>query len=229
MSKKLPALQFYVGDWRKDPGVQALDYEARGVWLELLCLMHESDDRGRLLLNGQPMPDAALAQNLGLPEATLKQILSKIEAYGVASRDPDTGALYCRRMVRDEDLRRKKAEAGRIGGSISKPPPKQTGSKNEAEGEANGGSSVSVSVSPSGIKRPFPKDWEPNDNHQQRAGEYGLDLDLEAEKFENHAISGGRKQIDWDRAFTNWLIQAKEFADNRRPKEEAPDTSWRKW
>ena len=145
---KLPALHFYVGDWRKDPGVQALDFMHRGVWLEILFLMHESEDRGKLLLNGKAMPDEALARNLGLPEADTKQIVSKIEAYGVASRDDD-GMLYCRRMVRDENLRRMKVKAGRLGGQKSKPPPKQVGSKHEAEGEANGGSSVSSSVSSS--------------------------------------------------------------------------------
>jgi hypothetical protein len=38
MSKdKLPALQFYTGDWRKDPGVQALDHELKGIWSACLC------------------------------------------------------------------------------------------------------------------------------------------------------------------------------------------------
>ena len=44
--KKLPALQFYPGDWRKDLGVQSLSFHDRGVWFEMLMLMHDSENRG---------------------------------------------------------------------------------------------------------------------------------------------------------------------------------------
>ena len=63
---KLPAFQFYPGDWRKDMGVQALNYFDRGVWHEMICLMHESERRGVLVLNGNAMTDDMLAQILGL-------------------------------------------------------------------------------------------------------------------------------------------------------------------
>ena len=69
--KKLPSLQWYPGDWRKDPGIQALDYESRGVWFEILMLMFESPVRGKLMLVEKPMPDAALAQVLGIPSEKL--------------------------------------------------------------------------------------------------------------------------------------------------------------
>lgn len=114
---KLPALQFYVGDWRKDPGVQALSYHDRGVWFEILCLMHESEQRGKLLLNGKPMPEEALARLLGLDKQILTKTLTTIIEYGVASRDEDTGVLYNRRMVRDEEIRQIRTEAGKKGGN----------------------------------------------------------------------------------------------------------------
>lgn len=114
---KLPALQFYPGDWRKDPGVQSLNYFDRGVWFEMLCLMHESSERGKLLLNGAPMPDDALAMILGLDKQILTTTLNTLLTYGVASRDEESGALINRRMVKDEDLRQKRTEAGKLGGS----------------------------------------------------------------------------------------------------------------
>lgn len=143
---KLPAMQFYPGDWRKDPGVQALDFHDRGIWFELLCMMHESDSRGKLTLNGRPMPDAAIARNLGITEAEWKETRSRIEAYGVAGVDED-GTLYNRRMVRDEAKRERLAEAGRKGGRKSRPKP--TGSQGEAKKEAKQSPSVSSSVSTS--------------------------------------------------------------------------------
>src|SRR5262245_47694831 len=111
---KLPSLQFYPGDWRKDPGVQSLDYETRGIWFEMLLLMFESEERGKLLLNGQPMPDEALANILGLEVAKVQQTVSKLLSYGVASRCQTTGALMNRRMSRDEHLRHIRAEAGSL-------------------------------------------------------------------------------------------------------------------
>ena len=94
---KLPAIQFYPGDWHKDQGVQALDLAQRGAWFELLLMMHDSDERGVLLVNGQPMPDAVIARRLGLDNQTANQILTTLLTYGVASRRESDGALFCRR------------------------------------------------------------------------------------------------------------------------------------
>jgi hypothetical protein len=138
---KLPALQFYTGDWRKDPGVQALDHELKGIWIDLLCMMHESPERGRLVLpNGCSFPDEGIARNLGLSEATWKQKRSTLLAYGVASED-EHGVLYNRRMVRDERIRHARARAGAIGGKA-----KRT-QNDESKTESKRGSSVSSSSS----------------------------------------------------------------------------------
>ena len=94
---KLPAIQFYPGDWHKDQGVQALDLAQRGAWFELLLMMHDSDERGVLLVNGQPMPDAVIARRLGLDNQNANQILTILLTYGVVSRRESDGALFCRR------------------------------------------------------------------------------------------------------------------------------------
>src|ERR1700733_14857714 len=86
-SRKIPAMQFYPGDWRKDPGVQSLAYFERGVWFEILMLMHESEERGKLILNGNPMPLDALGRLLGLDNQTLTTTLTALLAYGVMSRE----------------------------------------------------------------------------------------------------------------------------------------------
>jgi len=114
---KMPAFQFYPGDWRKDVGVQSLDYFDRGVWHEMLCLMHESERRGVLVLNGRAISDDALARLLGLDKQTLTTTLTTLLTSGVASRETETGALMCRRMVRDEKLCEVRREAGKKGGN----------------------------------------------------------------------------------------------------------------
>lgn len=144
---KLPALQFYPGDWRKDPGVQSLNYFDRGVWFEILCLMHESTERGKLLLNGQPMPDDALATILGLDKQILTTTLTTLLTYGVASRDEETGALINRRMVKDEDLRQKRTEAGKLGGNPGLV--KQKPTKRQPGAQANGNQAPKQNPTPS--------------------------------------------------------------------------------
>jgi len=114
---KLPAFQFYPADWRKDTAVQALDYHHRGIWFEMICLMHESSERGVLLLNGHPMPEDVLARLLGLDKQTMSDALTKILCYGVARRREYDGAIYSHRMVKDENLIQIRRESGKKGGN----------------------------------------------------------------------------------------------------------------
>ncbi len=114
---KLPSIQFYPGDWKKDPGVQSLDYETRGIWFEILLLMFESEQRGKLLLNGKPMPEKALAQILGLDNQKTTTVLTMLLEHGVAAKEPDTGIFFSRRMVRDEEIRVIRKNCGKLGGN----------------------------------------------------------------------------------------------------------------
>ncbi len=129
---KLPAMQFYPGDWRKDPGVQSLGYFERGVWFEVLLLMHESEPRGKLLLNGNPMTYNALKTILGLPldqtistiETLIKTGICSVELHELPLKGSDKGnrwvgggVLLCRRMLRDEEGRKQRAEDGKRGGN----------------------------------------------------------------------------------------------------------------
>jgi len=113
---KMPAFQFYPADWKKDPGVQALSRHDRSVWFDMLLIMHESNERGVLLLAGKPMPESALAMLLNLDNQEVKQILSTLLTYGVASQRQD-GAIFSRRMVSDEKLIQIRREAGKKGGN----------------------------------------------------------------------------------------------------------------
>lgn len=45
---KRPAFQFYTGDWLKDPALSLCRPATRGVWIDALCRMHDSDRSGHL-------------------------------------------------------------------------------------------------------------------------------------------------------------------------------------
>jgi hypothetical protein len=145
---KLPAFQFYPADWRKDPGVQSLPYFERGIWFEILCLMHESEQRGKLILNGRPMPEEALSRLLGLDKQILTKTITTLLEYGVASRDGQ-GVLMNRRMVSDENLRKIRQESGKKGGNPVLVKQKPTKTKKRVKQKSTPSSSSSSSSSTS--------------------------------------------------------------------------------
>jgi uncharacterized phage protein (TIGR02220 family) len=117
LTVKTPAMQFYPADWRKDLAVQSLGYFDRGGWFEMLCLMHESSERGVLILNGAPMAEEVIARLFGLDNQTFNQTLATLLTYGVAKRRQPDNAIFSKRMVEDEKLCQIRREAGKLGGN----------------------------------------------------------------------------------------------------------------
>lgn len=112
---KRPSLQFYVGDWMKDPALRAVSFAARGLWMDLLCLMFESPERGCLKhANGRPVTPEQLARMTGGTIDEVRALLQELDDCGVYSVRDD-GVIFSRRMVRDEELRAKRAECGGLG------------------------------------------------------------------------------------------------------------------
>jgi len=130
---KRPAFQFYPADWRKDLELGACSFTTRGIWFEMLCVMHEARPYGFMAMDGRAIPDQAAANLVRVPLPAYRRAIGELETNGVFSRTED-GLIYCRRMVRDERLRNVRADAGKLGGNPnlvrdlvnqneSKPPP----------------------------------------------------------------------------------------------------------
>ena len=115
---KQPWLKFFPTDWRADPALRMCSLAARGLWIEMLCLMHEARPHGSLLVNGKPVTVAGLANLVGAGVAEVEGFLAELEEAGVFSRDAD-GALYSRRMRRDEERATVNRVNGRAGGNPS--------------------------------------------------------------------------------------------------------------
>lgn len=45
---KNPAFQLYTGDWLKDPNLSMCAPGTRGIWMDLICAMHENDRSGEV-------------------------------------------------------------------------------------------------------------------------------------------------------------------------------------
>lgn len=113
---KRPSFQFYPADWRKDAALQSCSLPARGLWHEMMCLMHECEPYGHLSVNGKPMRPAQVARLVGVTEKEYQKLLAELTDAGVPSV-ADDGAIYSRRMVRDEHIRNVRAAAGKKGGN----------------------------------------------------------------------------------------------------------------
>jgi hypothetical protein len=111
---KRPSFQFYPSDWRKDMALQSCCVAARGLWIDVMCIAHECEPYGHLTVNGKPMTAAQVGRHTGLTERECAKLLDELEQAGVLSRT-EQGAIYSRRMVRDEDLRQRRAEGGKAG------------------------------------------------------------------------------------------------------------------
>lgn len=163
---KLPAIQFYVGDWLKDPAVRACSFAARGLWMDMLCLMWESPRRGYLeYRNGQPITAEVLNHMVGGEVKQISTLLQEMDNLGVYSKTEE-GVIFCRRMVRDEELRIVRSKAGSLGGNplLRKPQNLLNQEVNQQDNQSSKqkptpSSSVSSSSSISMREREIP-DWE---------------------------------------------------------------------
>lgn len=45
---KRPSLQFYPADWRNNAKLRRSSFADRGLWIDIICLMHDSDEYGVL-------------------------------------------------------------------------------------------------------------------------------------------------------------------------------------
>jgi hypothetical protein len=113
-----PWMKFYPSDWRADPALRSCTIAARGLWVEMLCIMHEAVPYGSLLINGARVDKKRLAALAGLPERECTSLLLELEGFGVFSREED-GTVYSRRMRRDEAKAIKDKENGKKGGNPS--------------------------------------------------------------------------------------------------------------
>jgi len=67
-----PAFLFYAGDWKRNANLRRCSPAARGAWIDVLCLMHDSDEYGVLRW---PLKDIANAAGISL--RLLRELVDK--------------------------------------------------------------------------------------------------------------------------------------------------------
>jgi len=101
---KAPAFQFYIRDWLSDPQLKMASFSTKGIWIDILCYMWESPNRG-ILKGTIPQISRMVGANkeefnLFLDEA------SQLLFCDVSVTDNKNVTLCNRRMYRDEKERK---------------------------------------------------------------------------------------------------------------------------
>ena len=103
-------------DWERDPALRRCGFAAKGLWMDMLCLMDAGEERGFLTVNHRAATNTEIARMLRADARTVERLIGELEANGVFSRD-DRLAVYSRRMLRDASTSRMNAENGSRGGN----------------------------------------------------------------------------------------------------------------
>lgn len=103
MKPKYPAILFYCGDWLKDPKLSSCSPSTRGIWVDLLCAMHENDNSGEI--------SGTCSQLSRMARCTDKEMASalvEIENTGTGLVAQHNGIItvICRRMKREFNNRK---------------------------------------------------------------------------------------------------------------------------
>lgn len=115
---------FFWSDWQSDPKLRACSFAAQGVWMRILCIMADSEEKGCLLINGIKPTIEELCDVIGKTPEMVGPLVDELGKWGVYSVDR-RGVIYSRKMIKA----RKKVEASRKGGKKGGPVSleKQTG------------------------------------------------------------------------------------------------------
>lgn len=120
MAKKKQMMPFDTADWLRCPELKVLPPDIRGLWMDMLCYMWESVERGVMVKpNGDIYTQDEILRMLGNDASGSDTWLDRLIIGGVCAVRED-GAIYSRRMVRDAEISQKRREAGLKGGSSTK-------------------------------------------------------------------------------------------------------------
>jgi hypothetical protein len=117
--KRFSWIQFYPRDWISDMDLRRCSLAARGLWMEMICLMTQGRDFGRLVDGAGVKPTVKqLAEDARITEQECETLLAELRSRSVFSEDAD-GVIYSRRMVREFEVRQRNAANGAKGGNPS--------------------------------------------------------------------------------------------------------------
>ena len=180
----------------------------------MICFMHEGNPYGHLKVGNKVILPANLAGMVGATLLEVEGWLDELHQAGVYEF-AEAGEIYSKRMVRDECLRNKRAEGGKLGGNpnlkvnLKVIPMVEKEVKQKPTPSSSSSSSSSNSIKASRLPTDFqiPVDWK----QWAKTERSDIDVEMEAESFKDYWSSKGGKEAcktDWLATWRNWVRRA---------------------
>jgi len=226
---KRPSFQFYPADWLRDTALRSCSTGARGLWIDMICYMHEGKPYGHLKVGDKVILAENLARMVGETLEVVEGWLNELREAGVFDLTSE-GVIFSRRMIRDENLRQIRASGGKLGGNPALMDNGKVNHKVIPEDKQKPTPSSSSSSSSSKSREQsrgtrLPADWKPSEEQLAFCKTERPDLHPMAtcDRFRDFWIAqAGSKgvKLDWDATWRNWVRNEK--AGGNKPQQDKP-------
>jgi hypothetical protein len=131
-SNKHPYIPLYTGDWLKDAKLSICSPATRGIWIDIICAIHEADNGGSVIGTPRELARLCRADSSEVESAILE--LEKSSTADIERQLDGSVKITCRRIQRHLSIKQKRSEAGSKGGAKSKQRENSPDYENEDEG-----------------------------------------------------------------------------------------------
>lgn len=177
---KRPSFQFYPGDWTGNSNLRRCTHAEKGVWLEVMCLMHDQAEYGVLRWPLKEIIEAVKCKPADIRALVAKGVLKGSDTLitepfvyvprsGRRDGEPVTlvstqagPVWYSSRMVKDEHVRTIRGESSRFGEGASpprasrKPAPKPPFGDGSSSSSSSSSSESAIALSAREVPRSTP-------------------------------------------------------------------------
>ncbi len=119
-----PYLSLYIQDYLTDEKLNCCSLSTQGVYIKLMCIFHKSENYGGILYKQIPKQNLSMMQyfayilskQTGINIHEIELAIEELLFFGVLKFDENSGFLYQKRMVKDNDISLKRSESAKKGG-----------------------------------------------------------------------------------------------------------------
>jgi hypothetical protein len=222
-SKRNPWLKFFPTDWDSDLALKRCSMAARGLWIGMIGIMHQSTDRpGSFIVKSIVPTDDEAARLLGCSTREFRKLRAELENSGVFSRDPD-GVIFSRRMRRDIEKAKKDKENGGRGGNPAvkrgvnpKDNREDKAQRPDTRDQRSDAPSLREGVTPATTRKltELSEQSEPSFDDLAEAERFhlrGNEVWAEWERFRDYNLAHGTQATDWSAKWRVWLSRMGDF------------------
>ncbi len=107
-----PRLTLEPRDWLDNKELRRCSPLARAVLIDMMCIASEGIPYGHVADKSGPVPIDMLSARFCLSSKRFIEAVAELEKHKRLMRSKETSSIYVPRMVRDEEIRRRRAEGG---------------------------------------------------------------------------------------------------------------------